>query len=261
MRTLVAIPVYNEEKSVEPVLREVAKYAPEVLVIDDGSTDATPSKLARLPVDVIRHKTNLGYGRSIRDAYRWVQCYRYDWLITMDCDEQHEPASLPDFFDAIAADDADVISGSRYLDDRRCGSPPPEDRRRINAEVTALLNSTLGLGLTDAFCGFKAYRVSALPQFRLDVDGYAIPLQFWVQLAAAGLRVKEVPIRLIYTDEKRSFGGPLDDPGVRLRHYREVFDSEVAKHPELAAKLAASDADTPDTPTAASAGGVRSGAA
>ena len=234
MRTLVAIPVYNEERYVERVLREVARYADEVLVVDDGSTDATPSKLATLPVDVIRHKTNLGYGRSIRDAFRWAQCYRYDWLITMDCDEQHEPASLPDFFAAVERDDADIVSGSRYLDDRRCGSPPPADRRRINGEVTRLVNETLGLGITDAFCGYKAYRVSALKTLELDVDGYAIPLQLWVQAAAHGLRVSEVPIRLIYTDEHRSFGGPLDDPEVRIAHYREVFDAELAKHPELA---------------------------
>ena len=238
MNTLVAIPVYNEQDTVEPVLREVARYADNVLVVDDGSTDATPTRLAKLPVDVIRHRSNLGYGRSIRDAFRWSQCYRYDWLITMDCDEQHEPASLPDFFEAIDRDDADIVSGSRYLDDRRCGSPPPEDRRSINTEITAMINQTLGLNITDAFCGFKAYRVAAIKALDLDVSGYAIPLQVWVQAAAHRLRIEEVPIRLIYTDAKRSFGGPLDDPDVRLRHYRDVFDAELSKHPELAAAVA-----------------------
>ena len=72
MRTLIAIPVYNEQKYVTKVLEEVNQYSDDVLVIDDGSTDATPTLLATLPVDVIRHKTNLGYGRSIRDAFRWV---------------------------------------------------------------------------------------------------------------------------------------------------------------------------------------------
>lgn len=240
MSILVAIPVYNEQNTVESVLSEVARHAENVLVVDDGSTDATPSRLAALPVDVIRHRRNLGYGRSIRDAFRWSQCYSYDWLVTMDCDEQHEPASLPDFFEAIEKDDADIISGSRYLDDRRCGSPPPEDRRSINAEITRLINETLGLGITDAFCGFKAYRVSALKQLELDVSGYAIPLQVWVQAAASGLRLREVPIRLIYTDAKRSFGGPLDDPDVRLKHYRDVFEAELSKHPELVAAAAAS---------------------
>ncbi len=232
MKTLVAIPVYNEERYVLPVIDKVAGFADDVLVIDDGSTDATPTLLARLPVDVVRHRTNLGYGRAIRDAFLWAQTYGYDWLITMDCDEQHEPESLPAFMDAIASDDADVISGSRYLCAEQCGDPPPPDRRKINTGITQMVNERLGLTITDAFCGFKAYRVSTLGDLALDVDGYAIPLQFWVQHAAAGHRVVEVPIRLIYNDPNRSFGGPLDDADVRLKHYLGVFEAELAKHGE-----------------------------
>ena len=236
MRILVAVPVYNEEQYVADVIAEIARYADcggaEVLVIDDGSTDTTPALLAEQPVDVIRHKVNRGYGRAIRDAFRWAQSWSYDWLITMDCDEQHEPASLPAFREAILADDADVISGSRYLSDDAMetaeGSPPP-DRRRINATVTQWVDDRLNLSITDSFCGFKAYRVSCLDQLDLDVDGYAIPLQFWVQCAAAGLRVKEEPIRLIYNDPNRSFGGPLDDAEQRLQHYAEVFECEMRR--------------------------------
>ncbi|MEM8783226.1 MAG: glycosyltransferase family 2 protein [Planctomycetota bacterium] len=250
MRTLIAVPVYNEETYVEKVISEIARCADcggsDVLVIDDGSTDQTPCLLAKQPVDVIRHKTNLGYGRAIRDAFRWAQSYGYDWLITMDCDEQHEPASLPDFARAIAADDADVISGSRYTPtSEQVHDLPPPDRRKINATVTDWVNERLGdrLGgpITDAFCGFKAYRVAALDALPLDVDGYAIPLQFWVQAAAAGLRVKELPIRLIYVDLNRTFGGPLDNPESRLTHYREVFERELAKHPELAVSRGQAD--------------------
>ncbi|MEX0652521.1 MAG: glycosyltransferase family 2 protein [Phycisphaeraceae bacterium] len=230
MRTLVAIPVYNEEQYVTKVLKEVGRYAEHILVVDDGSTDQTPMLLAQEKVDVIRHAENRGYGRSIRDAFRFAQCYDYDWLITMDCDEQHEPRSLPDFYQAIADDDADVLSGSRYLDADVCGDPPPADRRAINMQVTRMVNDTLGLDITDGFCGYKAYRVSKLKHLKLNEDGYAIPLQFWVQVAAHDLRVKEVPIRLIYNDPNRSFGGKLDDPEHRMAHYREVFDAELAKY-------------------------------
>ncbi len=229
MKTLLAIPVYNEQDYVTTVINEVRAYTSDILVIDDGSTDNTPALLAQLPVDVIRHAHNGGYGRSIRDAFRWSQCYAYDWLITMDCDEQHEPASLPDFYRAIEEDDAEIISGSRYLDPELCGDPPPADRRAINQQVTEMVNCRLGLEITDAFCGFKAYRVSALKSLELNEDGYAMPLQFWVQAAANGLRVKEVPIRLIYNDPTRSFGGPLDDAQHRLAHYKQVFDRECAK--------------------------------
>ncbi len=231
-RILVAIPVYNEQKYVTKVLEEVGHYAREILVIDDGSTDDTPSLLARQPVDVIRHRQNRGYGTSLIDAFRWCQCYRYEWVITMDCDEQHEPASLPDFVAAIEQDDADIISGSRYLGCDRCGDPPPADRRKINGIITQQINDCLGFHLTDAFCGYKAYRVSALRQLELSETGYAFPLQFWVQSAAHQLRVKEIPIRLIYNDPNRSFGGPLNDADRRLKHYREVLQRELAKFPD-----------------------------
>ncbi|QQE10799.1 glycosyltransferase family 2 protein [Planctomycetota bacterium] len=234
MRILVAIPVYNEEKYVTGVLAEVSKYAKDILVVDDGSTDATPTLLAKQTVDVVRHKRNRGYGRSVRDAIRWASCYGYDWLITMDCDEQHEPVSLPDFYEAIekaGENGADIISGSRYLRCEACGGGElvPEDRRNINKTVTGWVKESLGYQITDSFCGFKACRVSSLRKMQLDRDGYAIPLQFWVQAKAHGLKVEEVPIRLIYNDPNRSFGAKLDDPEHRIKLYREVWENELAR--------------------------------
>ncbi len=231
MKVLVAVPVYNEQAYVTRVLEKVRRYAADVLVVDDGSTDETPLLLARQPVDVVRHAVNRGYGRSMVDALRWAQCYGYEWLVTMDCDEQHEPESLPDFYRAIEADEADVISGSRYLNSPRCGDRPPADRRAINETVTELVNERLGLSITDAFCGFKAYRVKAVSGLRFTESGYAFPVQFWVQAAAKGLSVAEIPVRLIYNDPNRSFGGPLDDPDHRLAHYRRVFAEEVGRFP------------------------------
>ncbi len=235
MRTLIAIPVYNEQRYVTKVLDEVRRYSHEILVIDDGSTDQTPMLLAQQPVDVVRHAENRGYGRSMIDAFRWASCQmcRYDWLITMDCDEQHEPASLPDFFAAIESNHADVISGSRYRKDQDGNDRPPSDRQAINQRITDMINVQLGMQITDAFCGYKAYRVAALRELNLDESGYAFPLQFWVEAAAAGLRVDEVPIRLIYNDPNRSFGGPLDDADHRLTHYQRAFDAAMARHPEL----------------------------
>ena len=228
-RTLLAIPVYNEEKYVERVLGRVLEYVPDVLVIDDGSTDATPSLLAQFPVEVIRHAHNRGYGRSLMDAFRWAAVDGFDWVITMDCDEQHEPAALPDFLAAIERDNLDVVSGSRYLDTHPENDRPPEERRRINGIITRELKERLGLDLTDSFCGYKAYRVSSVRQLRLGVDGYAFPMQFWVQAVAAGLRIGELPVRLIYNDATRSFGGPLDDHDHRLTHYREVLERELVR--------------------------------
>ncbi len=233
MRILLAIPVYNEEKYVEQVLSKVGRHAPgEILVIDDGSTDATPMLLARQHVEVIRHARNRGYGRSLVDAFTWAAVGKYDWVITMDCDEQHEPESIPEFLAAMRQDDADVISGSRYMRSLTGNDVPPGDRQQINRLLTRTLNARLGLKLTDAFCGFKAYRVDALRWLDLDVPGYAFPMQFWVQAAAHRLRIREIPVRLIYNDAARSFGGPLDDAEIRLAHYRQVLEAELETYRE-----------------------------
>jgi dolichol-phosphate mannosyltransferase len=83
------------------------------------------------------------------------------------------------------------------------------------------------MNLTDAFCGFKAYRTTALERFKITDDGYAMPLQVWVQAVANGMKIVEVPVPLIYLDESRAFGGALDDGAYRLKHYREVFEHAV----------------------------------
>jgi dolichol-phosphate mannosyltransferase len=91
------------------------------------------------------------------------------------------------------------------------------------------LSQTLGLQLTDSFCGFKAHRVTAMARLNLDEPGYALPLQFWVQCVHAGLRIREVPVRRIYLDKSRTFGGTLDDPAARLQHYLSVFVRELQR--------------------------------
>jgi len=122
----------------------------------------------------------------------------------------------------------DIVSGSRYLEQFEGDSAPPEQRRRINEQVTAEINRRLGFSLTDAFCGFKAYRVESLKHLLITEPGYAMPLEVWVQAAAAGLKVIELPVPLIYLDEKRSFGGVLDDAQTRLEYYHLTLDRAIA---------------------------------
>jgi len=222
---LLAIPVFNEERYVDGVIEAARRYLPTIVVIDDGSTDGTADLLARhTDLEVITHPENRGYGKSLADAFQFAAERGHDWLVTMDCDDQHEPSRIPAFLAAADADDADIISGTRYPQGHRVEATVPSDRRAINHRITALLNERLGLSITDAFCGFKAYRVSALSRLNITVPGYAMPMQFWVQAVRAGLHVRELPVRLIYNDPTRHFGGLLDNPTVRLRHYTEVFE-------------------------------------
>jgi len=230
MKHLVAIPVFNEERHLRTVLNEVRQFSADILIVDDGSTDRTPEILkSEAGIHVVTHDENRGYGKSIADAFCFARNAGFDWLITMDCDGQHEASLIPRFLEAAAAGDVDIISGTRYPHGFSHAGDAPVDRRDINRRITALLKIRLGLALTDAFCGFKGYRVAALNHLCITVPGYAMPMQLWVQAVAAGLRVRELPVPLIYNDPNRHFGGQLDDPEVRLRHYLDVFEKELAR--------------------------------
>ena len=229
-RWLAALPVYNEVRYVDEILDQVRRYADDVLVVDDGSTDGTSEKLRdRDDVVVIRHDENRGYGAALTTAFDYTIAESFAGIVTLDCDGQHQPRRIPRFIDAAAA--ADMVSGSRYLRAYPGDDAPPAGRLLINKTITAEINQLCGFQLTDAFCGFKAYRTEALRAFKIDDPGYAMPLQLWVQAAAAGLGVIEIPVPLIYLDLERSFGGALDDSATRLEYYRRVIrDSVDAVH-------------------------------
>lgn len=231
-RVLTALPVYNEESHLVPVLAEVCRYASDVLVVNDGSKDGTARVLNTIPgIRVLTHSVNQGYGAALRTAFNYAIEQKYDVVVTIDCDGQHEPSLIP----AIAAavfpehdEPYDIISGSRYMKRFEGDSVPPEERRKVNVEVTKMLNAELGLNLTDSFCGFKAYRTLPLENLQITELGYAMPLQLWVQAVRHGFRIQEFPVPLVYLDETRSFGGALDDSVRRLAYYREVFERERA---------------------------------
>ena len=228
-RILIALPVFNEAGHVAEVLHAVRRYAAHILVVNDGSTDGTRQALdGDAGLRLIHHETNLGYGRSLIDAFAYAGAQEFTWVLTMDCDRQHEPDCLPRFYRALARDDADIISGSRYLPPGAPGpAGAPPERVAINQAITRLLNEHLGLHLTDAFCGFKAYRTAALARLRLTDPGYGLPLQVWVQASRQGLTITEIPVPLIYHDGRRNFAGRLEDPRVRMEYYLTVLEREL----------------------------------
>jgi glycosyltransferase involved in cell wall biosynthesis len=219
-RFLTALPVFNEVGHVAAVLDEVLRHTTDVLVVDDGSGDGTSELLAarvaaRGDIRVVRHAANAGYGAALATAFRETLAGGWSGLVTIDCDGQHQPRMIPEFIAACGR--SDIVSGSRYLQKFPGDSEPPPARRRINESITA-----------EIFCGFKAYSRRALAALHVTEPGYAMPLEVWVQAAAAGLRIVELPVPLLYLDLARSFGGALDDAATRLAYYRSVLDRAEA---------------------------------
>lgn len=160
-------------------------------------------------------------------GFRWAQDRGYAYAATIDADGQHDPRVLPEFL--AAARSWDVVSGTRNHPNSPVYGAAPPDRIRINRDLTRRINARTGWGLTDAFCGLKAYRVEALRRLYLDEAGYAFPIQFWVQAASANLTVIERPVGRIYFATQRSFGGGLDDPEARHAYYLRVLEDEMRR--------------------------------
>ena len=228
-RNLIVIPVYNEETFIADVIAEIRKHTcdnTDIMVVNDGSTDGSERIISEIGgILSIHHRENLGYGKSLIDGFTYALKNGYTNVITIDCDWQHEPHLIRQFFKET--DNYDIISGSRYL--RPSREMPPKDRLRLNRIITARINEITGYGITDAFCGFKAYRASGLNKLKLTEYDYGMPLQLWVQAARNGLTVKEIPIGLVYLERRRGFTGKLSNPDERLAYYQRVIDEEVAR--------------------------------
>jgi glycosyltransferase involved in cell wall biosynthesis len=227
MRFAVILPVYNEAATLEKVLRRLGEYREaDVVIVDDGSTDATPSILERVRVKaILRHPRNAGYGQSLMDGFDFAKENNYPFCVTMDADEQHEPGFIPCFLEKL--DRFDIVSGSRYLNPLLSGDVPPPDRLEVNRIITEKLRQVTGYNLTDSFCGFKGYRVEALRKLRLDESDYAFPIQFWLRAAKAGLTVTECAVPLIYKDYSRNFNNRFAGRDERLNHYLRVLEAEA----------------------------------
>ncbi|HUO58644.1 MAG TPA: glycosyltransferase family 2 protein [bacterium] len=227
MKFAIIIPVYNEAPTLEKVLKKLSVYKDgDVVIVDDGSNDATPSILERLTVKAaIRHSRNEGYGKSLIDGFEFAKNNGYPYCVTMDADEQHEPEYIPRFLEKL--DQYDIVSGSRYLDPALSEGQPPAERLQVNRVITEKLKPLTGYNLTDSFCGFKGYRVEGLRKLRLTETNYGFPIQFWLQAAKAGLSFTEIAVPLIYKDHSRNFNNQFANRDERLDHYLRIMESET----------------------------------
>jgi len=230
---LIVLPVYNEEKNLKEVIEEVKlnidKNITDILAIDDGSTDKSSEILREIKeIKIIKHENNLGYGATLIEGFNYAIEKNYKYVITIDCDRQHQPKDIKKFFNEIKNSDYDIISGSRYLDfnPNKILYVPP-DRYKINKKITEKLNRITNYNLTDSFCGFKAYKVSALKRLKLNEKGYGMPIQLWVEAFKNKLKVKEIAVELIYLDFTKNFNNNFKSILERYRYYLKVLEKSL----------------------------------
>lgn len=229
IKYLVFIPAYNVESSIEEVIDTIrrAQWGTDILVIDDGSTDATGALLNRMEdIFVIRNEGNRGYGATLIKGFEFAFRHSYDYIITLDGDKQHQPYEITRFIGENKHRDVDILSGSRYLwASGKELTDAPAERMKVNKRITRTINQLTGYHLTDAFCGFKLYRVEALKKLHLTEPGYGMPLQLLLEAWKKGLSIREVPVKMIYFDrERRLVHQKLFR---RYRYYLEIIKNET----------------------------------
>lgn len=228
-KRLIIIPAFNEEKNIKQVIENIRKYCDTpILVIDDGSEDKTLSLLKKVGVDyIIQHKKNFGYGKSLIDGFNFAINSNFDFVVTIDADNQHDASYILQFFKEIKK--FDIISGTRYHPNSPVRTPIGENSKRINYEIVNFLNSTLNISITDAFCGFKAYRVEKLSKMDLTIDDYALPLQILVQAVRKNFRFRESPIPSIFYNPRKNYDKILGSIDETIDYFKKVIIIEQQK--------------------------------
>jgi len=178
------------------------KFADSVLVVDDGSTDATAEVAAEAGATVHKHDQNRGYGVAIRSALEKGRQLGADVLVILDGDGQHDPRDIPSLVKPLLDGEADVVVGSRFLGE---GKRPPLYRRLGQRVLTTATNLGSGQTVSDSQSGFRAYSSKALKELSLAERGMSVSSEIQFAIGKSGLRVAEVPIDVSYMDKaKRS---------------------------------------------------------
>ena len=205
-RVLIAVPAHNEEASLPDTLAELAASAPrlDVVVVDDGSEDATAEVARSAGVPVLVLPVNLGVGAALQTAFRYALEEGYDVTVQLDADGQHDPADLPALLAPVLEDRADLSIGSRYVPGA-AEYRAPLVRRLGMLLFSALATAVIGRPLYDTTSGFRAYNrtVMKLCLRYFPQDFPDAPLLIWV--ARAGLRLVEVPVTMRPRRKGQSF--------------------------------------------------------
>ncbi len=211
-----AVPVCNNRDTVAGIVAGCRCIVKNVVVVDDGSTDAdVASLLSGTGVTVLRHKTNLGKGRAILTASRYIEDQGGRFMITIDADGQHDPADIEKFIPLLNDNDPAVIIGSRDFNTENV----PGKSRFGREFANFWLRLETGISIDDCQSGFRAYPVGYLNRMKLRGSHYDFEAEVLAKAAWAGLTLKTVEISVVYPE-----------PGKRVSSFRPFLDNLRISH-------------------------------
>lgn len=202
----VVIPCLNEAGTIGSLVREVRIVLPAVIVVDDGSSDATGKRASAEGAEVVRHAQPQGKGAALNSGWRRAHERGFYWALTMDGDGQHSPGDIPTFLDCAAESRASLIVGNRMANP----AGMPWLRKRVNAWMSRRLSQVAGCPLPDTQCGFRLIDLKVWAGLQLQTSHFEIESEMLLAFAAAGHRIEFVPIQVIYEEEESKIR-PLRD--------------------------------------------------
>ena len=195
MKTIIVVPIYNEEKHLVPFLKSLTKTGFEIVVVDDGSRDSSYKLINNFKVNVLRHKINLGKGSAMKTGAEAAFNLGADAVIFMDADGQHKVEDLPEFIVKIE-EGYEVVIGSRNL-----GLKVPLIRFIGNKFASVLVNLLFSIYVSDLLCGFRAVTKNAYKKMNLESQGYGIETEMVIKVKQNKLKYCEVPVATVYYDK------------------------------------------------------------
>jgi len=205
--TWVVIPLYNEEQVIGDVVAQVRTAFDQVVCIDDGSSDHSADVAAKAGARVVRHPLNLGQGAALQTGFEYaLSDPTMKYVLTFDADGQHQIADAVGMVERLRAGEADVVFGSRFLDER---SKPTFGKKMVLRTAVGYTNMTTHTRLTDAHNGLRAIGRPVLEQIKITQNRMAHASELVAQIGASKASYVEHPVHILYSDYSKAKGQSL----------------------------------------------------
>jgi glycosyltransferase involved in cell wall biosynthesis len=200
----VVIPAFNEATVIADVVSSVRTSGFSVVVVDDGSHDDTAERAGMAGADVLRHCLNLGQGAALQTGIAYALQKDAEFVVTFDADGQHQVEDISDLITPILDGEVDIVFGSRFMGTEAIGMS--FSRRLLLRAAVLFTRLTTGLKVTDAHCGLRVMNRKCAETLQITQNGMAHATQIPSQIQSAGIRWKEMPIEVVYSDYSRAKG-------------------------------------------------------